>query len=363
MERRETREQTTTTTSVAAIPYAGGWIGYDWFKLIVAAILAALLLWFSLNQPVATVSDAPAAVVPGATAAVVVPAVVAPAATTAAVVPAVVAPAATAPPAAIPAASVPTINAPTGDLSAGTYQLGGTGVAGQRIEVLINDVVAGTAIVAADGTWSLPIDLVAGSAVIIARPAGELNAATEPLSASVGEAVAVPPVASITPVISAPQDGAQVAAGPITISGTAAPGAQLEILDSDKVVGTATVAGDGTWSVQVTPESAAAAYSVRPVGSSEPATTAVRVTNGEVATCTELAIGCDAWVTREGRLVLRMRAAPGTSAEILNRLPVGAQMTLTKGPQPADDYTWWKVTTPGGQEGWIAGEQVRLQPD
>ena len=254
---------------------------------------------------------------------------------------------------------MPTINAPTGDLSAGTYQLGGTGVAGQRIEVLINDVVAGTAIVAADGTWSLPIDLVAGSAVIIARPAGELNAATEPLSASVGEAVAVPPVASITPVISAPQ----VAAGPITISGTAAPGAQLEILDSDKVVGTATVAGDGTWSVQVTPESAAAAYSVRPVGSSEPATTAVRVTNGEVATCTELAIGCDAWVTREGRLVLRMRAAPGTSAEILNRLPVGAQMTLTEGPQPADDYTWWKVTTPGGQEGWIAGEQVRLQPD
>ena len=129
------------------------------------------------------------------------------------------------------------------------------------------------------------------------------------------------------------------------------------------MVGTATVAGDGTWSVQVTPESAAAAYSVRPVGSSEPATTAVRVTNGEVATCTELAIGCDAWVTREGRLVLRMRAAPGTSAEILNRLPVGAQMTLTEGPQPADDYTWWKVTTPGGQEGWIAGEQVRLQPD
>ena len=109
MERRETREQTTTTTSVAAIPYAGGWIGYDWFKLIVAAILAALLLWFSLNQPVATVSDAPAAVVPAATAAVVAPAVVAPAAT--------------APPAAIPAASVPTINAPTGELSAGTYHL------------------------------------------------------------------------------------------------------------------------------------------------------------------------------------------------------------------------------------------------
>ena len=123
MERRETREQTTTTTSVAAIPYAGGWIGYDWFKLSVAAILAALLLWFSLNQPDATVSDAPAVVAPAATTAAVVPAVVAPAATTAAVVPAVVAPAATAPPAAIPAASVPTINAPTGDLSAGTYHL------------------------------------------------------------------------------------------------------------------------------------------------------------------------------------------------------------------------------------------------
>ncbi len=76
-----------------------------------------------------------------------------------------------------------------------------------------------------------------------------------------------------------------------------------------------------------------------------------------------LAVGKQAWVTRAGGLPLRLRTAPSLSAEIRDRLQPGTEMTLLSGPQQADGHGWWNIRTTDGREGWVAGEDLRLQAD
>ncbi|HEU5103156.1 MAG TPA: SH3 domain-containing protein [Roseiflexaceae bacterium] len=76
-----------------------------------------------------------------------------------------------------------------------------------------------------------------------------------------------------------------------------------------------------------------------------------------------LAIGSSAWVTRAGGLPLRLRSGPDLSAKILDRLQPGTKMTLKEGPQQADGHAWWHIRTDDGREGWVAGEDLRSQPD
>jgi hypothetical protein len=167
----------------------------------------------------------------------------------------------------------------------------------------------------------------------------------------------------VIPTIGFPSDGAELDAGPFTISGTGAPGSTIEVLDGATVIGTATVAADGTWSFQVAPGAGSTSYGVRPAGA---ATTPnqVRVTvRPAQAACTALAVACDAWVTRARGLRLRLRDAVGLQGQVLAMLPPGTRVTLLDGPQPADGFTWWRARTPDGREGWVAGEELRLQPD
>jgi hypothetical protein len=76
-----------------------------------------------------------------------------------------------------------------------------------------------------------------------------------------------------------------------------------------------------------------------------------------------LAAGASAWVTREGGLPLRLRSGAGLEHNVLDRLPPGTQMTLLDGPQQADNHAWWHIRTSDGKEGWVAGEDLRTQPD
>ena len=119
------------------------WIGYDWFKLIVAIILVLLLLSFLL-----TGAGTPTAnVTPAATAA---PAV-APAAP--------VAPATTVAPAVAPAAqiAVPILTSPASGTSAapGAITFSGTADPNAGIQVLIDGQPIGKTTADASGTWSL----------------------------------------------------------------------------------------------------------------------------------------------------------------------------------------------------------------
>lgn len=76
-----------------------------------------------------------------------------------------------------------------------------------------------------------------------------------------------------------------------------------------------------------------------------------------------LAAGAQAWVTRAGGLPLRLRAEPSLNGDILDRLAPGAELTLIDGPRQADGHGWWHVRSSGGREGWVAGEDLRTQPD
>ena len=76
-----------------------------------------------------------------------------------------------------------------------------------------------------------------------------------------------------------------------------------------------------------------------------------------------LAAGASAWVTRAGGLPLRLRSGPSLSGSIIDRLQPGTQMTLQDGPRNADGHAWWHVRTADGKDGWVAGEDLRTQPD
>jgi hypothetical protein len=76
-----------------------------------------------------------------------------------------------------------------------------------------------------------------------------------------------------------------------------------------------------------------------------------------------LAAGASAWVTRAGGLPLRLRSGPSLNDSVIDRLQPGTQMTLQDGPRNADGHAWWHIRTLDGKEGWVAGEDLRTQPD
>ena len=358
-----------------------GWLGYDWFKLIVALLLALLLLWFGFgpaSAPPMAVVVTPVPAQPAAPTAAPAPS---PAPTLAPIAEPTAAPtvAPTAAPTAAPtveptvaptAAPTPVtalaIIAPSdgGEVPFGNLTISGTGPVGSTLEVLNDGKLIGVAIVLPDGTWSmLYVPDKPGPLRLAVRPKGESTN-----SAPARVVVAAPPrvpAATTNLSISVPAEGATLPVGAITISGTGPAGNAIEILNGDQVIGETIIKDDGTWSITYTPAApGTASLAVRPKDA-EAATTPVRITIGAgvQTTCATLAIGCEAWVTRKGGFPLRMRSAAGTNNTVLVRLPVGTQLTLLDGPAPATGFTWWHVKTTGGREGWVAGENLVLQPD
>jgi regulator of replication initiation timing len=76
-----------------------------------------------------------------------------------------------------------------------------------------------------------------------------------------------------------------------------------------------------------------------------------------------LAIGNTAYVTRAGGMPLRLRTGAGLNSDIRDRLQPGTEMKLLEGPHLADNHAWWRIRTTDGREGWVAGEELRTQPD
>jgi hypothetical protein len=152
---------------------------------------------------------------------------------------------AAAPTAAAPAeVTAPTLNTPGGAQTAGKVTLTGSAEPGSQVEVIIDGQSIGTAKVGADGTWSLDTELaIAGdyqASVQAIDAKGQAVAASEPLTLTVTEPVTAP-------ILDAP--GSAQTAGKVTLTGSAEPGSQVEVIIDGQSIGTAKVDADGTWSL------------------------------------------------------------------------------------------------------------------
>ena len=66
--------------------------------------------------------------------------------------------------------------------------------------------------------------------------------------------------------------------------------------------------------------------------------------------------GGRAVVAGTGAEQLRLRVGPGLAQEMVGTLADGTRLSVLDGPDSADGYTWWKVQTEDGQQGWAAGD-------
>lgn len=238
------------------------------------------------------------------------------------------------------------------------------------VAILLDGVPAGITVVDPAGRWQFATGLLAGANQLVIQaldPDGTVLASTAPLQLEVSAADDSAAADLSTFSIITPAEGATIRPGPLALRGTGPPGATLEVLNSDLVLATVTVPADGIWATTVTlPADGTASLGLREVGAPDLLGRPVRIVIGSGATenCATLTVGCPAWVTRSGGLVLRLRSAPEIVAtNILARLPIGTQMQILAGPTAASGQTWWQVRTVGGVEGWVAADNLVVQPD
>lgn len=130
------------------------------------------------------------------------------------------------------------------NLPGGPFTWSGQGEPGTTVEVVVDGESVGTTTVDEDGNWTLEGELEPGEHDLQLR---WLDESGELLSESAAMPVVV--LEGIAPTVDLPEDGLEP--GTVTLTGTAAPGAEVEIVVNGEVVGTATAADDGTWTLDV----------------------------------------------------------------------------------------------------------------
>jgi len=78
---------------------------------------------------------------------------------------------------------------------------------------------------------------------------------------------------------------------------------------------------------------------------------------------TEIRPGALVVVTGTGGAGLRLRELATTDAQVVAMAREGTVLTVLEGPEDADGYTWWKVRTPDGEEGWGAADWLVLKTE
>ncbi|MCB9599259.1 MAG: hypothetical protein H6720_02710 [Sandaracinus sp.] len=141
------------------------------------------------------------------------------------------------------------ITAPVdGDRSTNTTPtISGTGEVGAMVTVMVDGMMLGIATVGMDGTWTIDVTtaLADGTHSVAATSrdaAGNMASDTSSFTVDL----------STTVDITSPAIGERVMTATPTISGTGEPGASVVVSVDGTEIGTVTVAGDGTWSIDVT---------------------------------------------------------------------------------------------------------------
>lgn len=146
-------------------------------------------------------------------------------------------------------------------LAPGTVDFAGTGTPGTTVELVANGAVVGTAVVADDGTWTMPAALEAGAYDLSLRmlsTEGELLGEADGVTATVAaaeteaaEETEETAAAEFVPPTFTLPEGA-LTGGEISLGGTGTPGSEVAVVVDGAVVGTAVVADDGSWNFPIT---------------------------------------------------------------------------------------------------------------
>jgi len=199
--------------------------------LLLLAILFLQLRSCNVQTPVAVVptEEPPTAVPPTAVPPTVVPPTIVPTA---------------AAPTALPIA-LPELNLPSlADLTADGLKLSGTGEPGATVELWDGATRIGTAVVGADGVWSLVTKLTEGAHKLAVRT---VDAAGNIINELPAADITVPKAIAL-PTLNLPSL-ADLTADGLKLSGTGEPGATLEVWEGATKIGTAVVGVDGIWTL------------------------------------------------------------------------------------------------------------------
>lgn len=80
-------------------------------------------------------------------------------------------------------------------------------------------------------------------------------------------------------------------------------------------------------------------------------------------TPSEIGPGAQVTVQGTGGAGLNLRSQPTTRGQVVVNARDGAVLTVLEGPEEADSYTWWKVRTEAGKEGWAASRWLVLKTE
>jgi LysM repeat protein len=170
-----------------------------------------------------------------------------------------------------PAVATPTLNV---ELTDGEVTMSGTGTPGSRLQIVVDGQVVDTITVGEDGQWSYTAVLDPGDYELSARAVdgdGNILVETEPT------AWTQPEIEIAAPTLTSPALDGTLLAGVVKLSGSGQPGAEVEILVDDVVVGTAIVGEDGTWAFEYAFGAGTHALAVRNAGDSASTSQAVQV--------------------------------------------------------------------------------------
>ncbi len=134
----------------------------------------------------------------------------------------------------------------TDGLEAGNVTLSGSGTPGSTVRILLDGTEVGTIEVGADGRWSYDLDLEAGSRTLALEALDADGSVVHTVDWPSFE-VAAPVVDLDIPTLNLP-DG-ELLGGALSLSGSGTPGSEVGVVVDGELVGTATVADDGTWSL------------------------------------------------------------------------------------------------------------------
>ena len=148
-----------------------------------------------------------------------------------------------------PNPAAPTISAPVTATMFSSVLLNGTGVAGNAITLYDGTAAVGATTIAADGTWSLTLNLALGAHTLTATQTDTTWNLVSVKSAGVVVTVYAQPVPPAITSISTPAQTKTTT--PVTVKGTGVAGETITLYDGSTAVGTATVASNGTWQLTV----------------------------------------------------------------------------------------------------------------